>query len=207
MTALVSIFMLASRGWRRFREALIRPLFASHGRNFRFDPDGTYSFSTISVGDDVNLGLRPTLMATQSHIQIGSYVIFGPEVIIRGGNHRTDMVGRLMSSVTNYEKRPKDDLGVVIGDDVWVGTRAIILHGVTVGRGAVVGAGAVVTRNIPPYAIVAGNPARVIRFRWDVGTILAHEQALYSSEKRLTREYLAQWQREGGLVQEKEAIR
>jgi maltose O-acetyltransferase len=53
----------------------------------------------------------------------------------------------------------------VIGDDVWIGTRAILLPGVTVGRGAIVGAGAVVTADVPPRAIVGGNPARIIRYR------------------------------------------
>jgi carbonic anhydrase/acetyltransferase-like protein (isoleucine patch superfamily) len=78
----------------------------------------------------------------------------------------------------------------VIEDDVWIGTRAIILHGVTVHRGAVVGAGAVVGRSVPPYAVVCGVPARVVRFRWDVDTILVHEAALYPPNARLTREAL-----------------
>jgi len=174
--------------------AAYRPLFASHGRNFRFDPAGDYSFSTIHVGHDVHLGMRPTLNATISTIRIGNKVIFGPEVIIRGGNHRTDLVGRFMSDVTEAEKRPADDLGVVIEDDVWIGTRAVILNGVTIGRGAIVGAGAVVTRNVPPYAIVGGVPARVLRFRWDVKTILRHETTLYPAEQRLEREALERWQ-------------
>jgi len=63
--------------------------------------------------------------------------------------------------------------GVSIGNDVWVGARAIILSGVTVGDGAVIGAGAVVTRSVPPYAIVAGNPARLLRYRFDETTIAA----------------------------------
>jgi acetyltransferase-like isoleucine patch superfamily enzyme len=93
-----------------------------------------------------------------------------------------------MHDVTS--KRPGDDLGVTIEDDVWIGAQAIVLRGVTVGRGSIVGAGAVVKKSVPPYSIVAGVPARVIRFRWDVQTILSHEQNLYPPEKRLTREEL-----------------
>ena len=185
---LAGVILFAGRLWRRCRMLLLRPLFARYGRNFRFDPAGDYSYSTIFVGDDVHLGMRPTLLATHSKIVIGDKVIFGPEVIIRGGNHEIDHVGRFVADIRDNEKRPESDLGVVIEDDVWVGTRAIILHGVTVGRGAVVAAGAVVTRNVPPYAIVGGVPARVIKFRWDVATILKHEEALYPPERRLQKE-------------------
>jgi acetyltransferase-like isoleucine patch superfamily enzyme len=94
-------------------------------------------------------------------------------------------VGRFMNEVRDDEKRPEDDLGVHIADDVWIGTRAVILHDVRIGRGAIVAAGAVVTKSVPPYAIVAGNPARVVRFRWDVETILEHEEKLYPAENRL----------------------
>lgn len=191
------LMLLGHRLWRIGRMLLYRPLFGSYGRNFRFDPDGDYTYRTIHVGHDVHLGMRPTLNATRATIRIGSKVMFGPEVTIRGGNHRIDMVGRFMFDVTDAEKRPEDDLGVVIDDDVWVGTRAVITHGVTVGRGAVVGAGAVVTRNVPPYAVVAGVPARVIRFRWDVETILRHESILYPPEERFKRSALVAWQREG----------
>ena len=61
--------------------------------------------------------------------------------------------------------------GIIIGDDVWIGYRATILDGVTIGQGAVVAAGAVVTKNVPPYAVVAGIPARVVRKRFDEETI------------------------------------
>jgi len=173
---------------------LYRPLFAAHGRNFRFDPAGDYSYGTIYVGHDVHLGLRPFLNATRSTIRIGNKVIFGPEVTIRGGNHRTDLVGRFMFDVTEAEKLPENDRDVVIEDDVWIGTRAIILHGVTIGRGAIVGAGAVVAKNVPPYAIVGGVPAKVFKYRWDVETILRHEATLYPQQQRLSRNVLEQWQ-------------
>ena len=182
--------MLAERLARRLKMLFYRPLFASYGRNFWFDPAGEYSFASIYIGDDVFLGLRPTLTAARSSIRIGNKVMFGPGVAILGGNHRTDLVGRFMADITNAEKRAEDDIGVLIEDDVWVGARATILDGVKIGRGAVVGAGAVVTKNVPPYAIVGGVPARVLRFRWDVETILRHEAALYPPARRLSREQL-----------------
>lgn len=181
--------VLAAKMWRRLLMYLYRPLFASYGHNFRFDPYGSYNFSNISVGDDVSVGMQPILMASDSRITIGDKVMFGPQVAVIGGNHNTSIVGQFMSDVK--EKRPQDDCGVVIEDDVWVGSRALILQGVVVGRGSIVGAGAVVTKSVPPYAIVAGVPARVVKFRWDVDTILRHEAALYPPERRLTRDALS----------------
>lgn len=169
---------------------LYAPMFGEHGRGFQFDPAGDYSYQNICVGDDVSLGLGARLVAARSTIRIGNKVMFGPEVTIRGGNHATDFPGRFMADVRDQDKRPEDDQGVVIEDDVWVGTRAVILHGVTIGRGAIVAAGAVVNKSVPPYAIVGGVPAKVIKFRWDVSTILAHEQKLYPPEKRLSNETL-----------------
>lgn len=152
--------------------------FAQVGRDFDFDPDGVYSYETIYIGDDVTLGYRPTLLATRSTIRIGNWVMLGPEVTVRGGNHRFDVVGVPTRRVTNEMKRPEDDLGVVIEDDVWIGARAIVLHGVTVGRGSIIAAGAVVTRSIPPYSIAAGVPAQVVRRRFNDEEVRLHEAAL-----------------------------
>lgn len=195
MRNLRKINFFFSRLLKRLREFTIRPLFASYGHGFRFDPDGTYTFERIFVGDDVSLGLKPVLIASRSTIKIGNHVMFGPEVAILGGNHRTDLVGRFMKSVLEKEKKIEDDLEVIIQDDVWVGTRAIILKGVTIGRGSIIAAGAVVTKSVPPYAIAAGVPARIICFRWDIYTILDHEKRLYSPEERFSIDELKHWQK------------
>jgi len=177
---------------------LYRPLFGSYGRGFHFDPNGLYTFENIHVGEDVDLGDRPVLIAAKSEIRIGNKVMFGPEVVLIGGNHNSLVVGSAMLDVT--EKTPNDDLGVTIEDDVWVGARAIILRGVTLGRGSIVGAGSLVTRSTPPYSIVVGNPAQLLRFRWDVDTILEHERRLYPVEQRLSREALVRSQQNATLL-------
>ncbi len=157
------------------------------GKNFVFDPDGEYSFHNIEVGDDVFIGPGAVLSATESKISISNKVMFGPNVTIMGGDHNTSVVGKFMYDVK--EKRPEDDQPVVIEDDVWIGTGAIILKGVKIHRGSIVAAGSVVTKDVPPYTIVAGVPAKVVKMRFDADTIIAHESILYSQEKRLTKEY------------------
>ncbi len=185
---------LPSRVFRRLRVLIDRRRFRSFGKGSTFDPDGWYSYENITIGEDVHLGLRPILMAAKSEIVIGKKVMFGPQVVLIGGGHNTSEVGRFMVDV--HEKRPEDDRGVIIEDDVWIGCRAMILRGVRIGRGSIIAAGSVVTKSVPPYSIMAGTPARPLKRRWDVETILRHEEALYPASERLSREDLERWEGE-----------
>jgi acetyltransferase-like isoleucine patch superfamily enzyme len=87
-------------------------------------------------------------------------------------------------------KLPEHDKGGVIEDDVWIGSNAIILHGVTIKRGSVIGAGSVVTKSTEPYSISVGNPARILRYRFSKEQILMHEEILYPADERLTSEQI-----------------
>ena len=198
MQIFAQIYIFLRRVLRRLRMYFLRPLFKYYGSDFRFDPDGFYSYKNIYVGDSVNLGIKPILMAELSEIHIGNHVMFGPEVVVIGGGHNTKMIGRFMTDV--HEKTGNEDLGVIIEDDIWIGSRAIILRGVSVGRGSIIGAGSVLTKSVPPYAIVGGNPARVLSFRWGVESILEHEMLLYPIEKRLAKHDLEQWQNEKSML-------
>jgi chloramphenicol O-acetyltransferase type B len=107
-----------------------------------------------------------------AHIEIGAYCSFASGVkIFLGGNHRIDWVTTYPFSVFNVSARkipghPQSKGNIYIGNDVWIGRDAVILSGITIGDGAVIGTQAVVTRDVPPYAIVAGNPAKLIRMRF-----------------------------------------
>lgn len=79
---------------------------------------------------------------------------------------------------------------VVIEEDVGLGTRVTLLNGVIVGRGAIIGSGSVIRNSIPPYAIVAGNPAKVVGFRFTPDAIIEHEKVLYPEDERLPIELL-----------------
>lgn len=107
-------------------------------------------------------------------IIIGNFVSIASGVkFLLGGNHRTDTVStypfkvKILGEKTEATTKGK----IIIEDDVWIGMDAMILSGVTIGKGAVVAARSVITRDVPPYSIVAGNPAKVIRYRFDKNLI------------------------------------
>jgi len=110
-------------------------------------------------------------------LTIGAYCSIAPGVkIFLGGDHRIDWTttypfSELWPSAKHFTGHPISKGDVVIGNDVWLGYEALILSGVKIGDGAVIGARAVVARDVPPYAIVAGNPSRIIRMRFDEDTI------------------------------------
>ena len=105
-------------------------------------------------------------MTTRANVFIGNDVMFGPNVLIVSGNHRTDIAGRPMKSIRDDEKRPEDDEDIIIGDDVWIGGGATILKGCTIGEGSVIAAGAVVTGDVDQYSVYGGVPARKIALRF-----------------------------------------
>jgi virginiamycin A acetyltransferase len=97
-------------------------------------------------------------------IIIGSYCSIGDQVLITtGGLHRSDAATTYpFSMLKTYVSTPN----TTIGSDVWIGTRAMVRGGVTVGHGAIIGSGAVVFEHVPPFAIAVGNPAAVVRYRF-----------------------------------------
>lgn len=108
-----------------------------------------------------------------ARLEIGSFCSFASGVkILLGGEHRADWVTTFPFPATWVEAadipgHPYSKGDVTIGNDVWIGTEAIILSGVQIGDGAVIGARSVISQNVPPYAIVAGSPARLIRYRFE----------------------------------------
>ncbi|AUS98229.1 acetyltransferase [Clostridium thermosuccinogenes] len=144
-------------GSKKIREILCRGIFKKTGRNVTIE-HGAYfgSGRDIEIGDNSGLGLN---CRVNGPLKIGDNVMMGPDVMIFTQNHEYSRLDIPM----NLQTAPKEP--VVIEDDVWIAARAIILPGVTIHKGAIVGAGAIVTKDVPEYAIVGGNPARVIKYR------------------------------------------
>jgi acetyltransferase-like isoleucine patch superfamily enzyme len=106
------------------------------------------------------------------------------------GNHYSE-VGRFFMDITDADKPEEYDKDVVIEEDVWISCNVTILAGVTIGRGSVIGAGAVVRKSVPPYALVIGNPSKIVGFKFTPEEIVEHEKILYSEDKRLPFELLS----------------
>ena len=128
-----------------------------------------YQRGSISIGDYCWFSLR-TQVISATNVKIGPYSIFARDVYISDTNeHPLDPIARRRETIAALEKgRPPDryiaeSRPVTIGSDVWVGERAVILKGVTIGDAAVIAANSVVTHDVPAYTVVGGNPARVIK--------------------------------------------
>ncbi|OOE73670.1 CatB-related O-acetyltransferase [Salinivibrio sp. ML290] len=130
------------------------------------------------ISRDVNIG-RCTRINNPSYISecdIGAFCAIGGRLVVRGSNHSTNTINmqdwaqrKIIGSdvkVAGYKKGR-----VTIGNGVWIGDSVIILPGANVGNGAVIGAGSVVTKSIPPFSIAVGNPARVIKYRFSSDVI------------------------------------
>jgi acetyltransferase-like isoleucine patch superfamily enzyme len=121
-----------------------------------------------------------------SKVKIGDYTMLAPEVKIIGGDHKYDIVGRPMIFSGRDEQ-----LETEIGKDVWIGSRSIIMRGVKIGDGAIIGANSVVTKDVEPYSIVGGSPAKFIKNRFNnIKDIEIHNKMLKQKYSDLGYGYL-----------------
>ena len=136
----------------KFRRFCARKIVSALGENVRIE-SGAVLHKGVKIGSDTLIG--PDNLISPETI-IGNKVLLAPEVLIYTSNHKFNPEKLAYEGYTEIEK-------VIIGDNVWIGARCIILPGVTIGEGSTIGAGSIVTKNIPPYSLAAGNPARVIK--------------------------------------------
>ncbi|MEE1055907.1 MAG: acyltransferase [Acutalibacteraceae bacterium] len=142
-------------GQKAFRGFCAKLMLKECGKNVNIEKNAKFS-TKISIGDNSGIGERCSV----ANCTIGKNVMMGRECIILSRNHNFSSTEIPMIEQGFQEEKPP-----VIGDDVWIGHRVIILPGARIGNGCVIGAGAVVSGNIPDYSIAAGVPAKVIRSR------------------------------------------
>lgn len=142
----------------------------------------------IYLYDNARIGRRSTIMTMgNSKFIMKRGCLTSEGLVVVTSNHH-QQIGHFLSG-GNEDNNYRD---IIVEEDVWIGINVTLLSGAHIGRGAIIGAGAVVRKSIPPYAVVIGNPARIIKFKWEIDKILEHESLIYKESERLTKEELEQ---------------
>lgn len=139
--------------FKKIRVFFAKKIMKKVGKNVNIETGALFN-PQVEIGDNSGVGVNCELVGK---VIIGKNVMMGPEVIFYSINHEFRN-----KNLTIIEQGYQKEEPVVVEDDVWIGRRAIILPGVTIKKGTVVGAGAIVTKTFPEYSIIAGNPAKVI---------------------------------------------
>ncbi|WP_410494167.1 acyltransferase [Dietzia sp. IN118] len=145
-------------------------------RGLLHTPSTSFVHASSSVASDLELGEYAFIgpdCEIGPMVTIGSYTMFGPHVAIVGDDHKIDVTGVPAQFTGRPPQRTTE-----IGRDCWIGYGAIILRGTTIGDGAIVAAGSIVTKDIPSFEIWGGNPAKKIKDRFDLHQQVAHLEAI-----------------------------
>lgn len=145
----------------RFRTFLASKIFKNVGINVKINKGVDFgSGINILIGDYSSLN-RGCWISNDT--VIGRNVMMGPNIAVISGTHNFQL-----TNISMREQGAPSRKKVIIGDDVWIGTQSIILPGIKVGSHSIIGAGSVVTKDVPEWAIVGGNPAKIIKYRSEV---------------------------------------
>lgn len=125
--------------------------------------------NNIYIGHNCHLG---------ANVKFNSYIMLGSNVSFVGGDHNYKNIGSYMFFSGRDELK-----SIIIEDDVWIGHGSIILQNITIGKGSIVAAGSVLTKDVEPYSIVGGNPAKLIKRRFTLSEIEMHENQLIRNNK------------------------
>lgn len=142
----------------------------------------------IYMEDYTRIQSRLTFISYKGKLRVKKYAAIGAGCIIIPGDH-VPTIGVPQYLAGKLHINDADNV-IIVGEDAWVGAGTILLSHCQIGRGAVVAAGAVVSKPVPPYAVVAGVPAKIIATRFSIEQILEHEKELYPVDERMSREDL-----------------
>ena len=153
-----------------------------------------YNKENLVMEEDTNIDRGAIIMNTRAKVIFKKWSGAAVGLLAVSGNHMS-VVGCNIKQVTDEMKDKLDvnhemDKDIVVEEDCWIGSNVTLLSGVHIGRGGIVGSGSVVRKNTPPYAIVSGNPAKIVGFRFSPSEIIEHEKVLYAENERLPLEML-----------------
>ena len=148
-------------------------------------------------------GIENVFMYENTHILNGSLILsVGAKFIMKKNSASAEGLTVVNSTHPSFVgewflKKASENIGLeakdlIVEEDVWIAANVTLLYGTHIGRGSIIGAGAVCRKPIPPYAIVVGNPAKIIGFKFNPDEIIEHEKALYLEKERFSRSFLEQ---------------
>ena len=143
----------------------------------------------VFLYENTNISSYSFISANNAKFIVKKNTAIAERLSVHTGNHAV-ISGKFITDITEDIKPKGFDKDVIVESDVWIGCNVTLLAGVHIGRGAVIAAGSVVNKDVPPYAIVGGVPAKLIKFKWTIDEIIMHEKMLYNEEERFTRQYL-----------------
>lgn len=183
--------------WQRNFGELNRHKFGCIGKHVILSPPLSGNMRNVYIYSEVGIGPNAHLSTPNAKIIIKGNCAIAEHLTIHTGNHAR-ILGKFVTDITEANKPSGYDKDVIIEKDVWIGSNVTILAGVNIGRGCTIAAGAVVHKSTPPYSIVGGVPARVLKMYWSVEQILEHESKLYPEKERMSREELERIFKENG---------
>ncbi len=141
----------------------------------------------ITLEDYTRLQPGVRIISAGGRCVVKKFSAIGADTLLVPGNH-TPTVG--LPQYMSTRQINDEETTIVVEEDCWVAARCILLSHCHIGRGAIVAAGTTVTKDVPPYAVVAGSPAKIVAVRFSLAQIIEHEKSLYPAEERFTRESL-----------------
>lgn len=156
-----------------------------------------YNEDNLIMEEKAAIGPNSEIMNPRCKFIMRKWSFTARELLVVDGNHMS-VVGIPLIDVRDEDKDRLDvnheyNKDIIVEEDVWIGARVTLCAGAHINRGSIVAAGAVVTKEFPPYTVLGGVPAKFIKFKWTIDQILEHESKLYLEEERFTREELEKY--------------
>lgn len=153
-----------------------------------------FNQDNLYMDERTSLGANAIIMNPNAKFIMRKWSFTSRDFLVLDGNHMS-VVGMPMIDVTDNIKAQLDtehkyNKDIIVEEDVWIGARVTLCSGCHVGRGAIIAAGAIVTKEVPPYSVFGGVPAKFIKFKWTINDILEHEKQLYPETLRISEEFL-----------------